>query len=302
MQRACPPRYTSRLTATREPRARRFDLSLVVGDRGAEPQVRGAVRGGAGHHVGLPQPRHRLAGVDAAHLTADHAGGQVGGARRDERDTVDPGEAVLEPGREVVGAGGDPVAADRGVQVERVGERPPVLEAVVAARRRGRPGAAAGRCRAEPDAEASAANVGITGMNRAHPPRCPRPGRCRAGRTTTCGSRRRGSRSRARPGSPSRRRSRARRRRTAAPSPAPAHREGVGHRPDRQLHAGAGVDPGDGDDPGRAVDGSDQTGHDLVDAWPSPGRRTAAPGARSRRRARRAAAATRGWSRSRARW
>ena len=124
-----------------------------------------------------------------------------GSARRDDGDPVDLGQPLLQRARLLGGASRDPVAADPLVERERLGQRPAVLEVVVAA------GGEAGTARPGRRTSGSARSAGSS----RGPTRC----RCRAARTATCGCRWRGSRSRGRAGRRRRRRSRARRRRRA---------------------------------------------------------------------------------------
>ena len=60
-----------------------------------------------------PQRGHRLAGPQAAHRAAHDAGRQRRRPWRVQRDVRQPGDAVLEPRRQLLGAVGDAVGADR---------------------------------------------------------------------------------------------------------------------------------------------------------------------------------------------
>ena len=200
-----------------------------------------------------------------------------------------------------------PRSAEPVVELERLGERPPVLEGVEAAGGHQRPGRDVRRA---PDPQPGDVRAAVEGRNRRREAlprgRCrPHDARCRAGRRATCGSRRRRRRRRVRPATRPRRRSRGRRRRRAGCARPP-------RRPRSRAATAAAISRSGSLTP------LDECTHVIARQRvrgfsarataprsrrrrPSPARRRGGCGGRSRRRAARGGGATRASRRSRAR-
>ena len=195
-----------------------------------------------------------------AQLEADEPGRQALVERRPQSHALGRSQAFLQPPREAAGALGDPLPPDPFVQVERLRQRPAVLERVEAARRQQRPRRRRpGRFAVHPRLVGPAVEARDRRLEPAPgAPAGPRRARCRAGRTATCGSRPRRSRSRARPATsastpkPCTPSTHSSTRSRSAPAPVRRAHD-VGDVADRQLHARRGVHPGHGDARGFAA-------------------------------------------------
>ena len=114
---------------------RRVHVGLVDVQRRAEPHVQHRVRRDRRADARHAQARDGLARVDAGDVEADEARRDLRRARRDEPDVDMRRQPVLQARRQAVDALGDRRAAERRLPVERLRQRPAVLEGVVAARR-----------------------------------------------------------------------------------------------------------------------------------------------------------------------
>ena len=86
--------------------------------------------------MAVAEAPHRLVGGQPSELAADEAGERSAGERGvTQADMLHLGKAVLQPGCEGVDTRPHARRADRALELERLGERPAVLEGVEASRR-----------------------------------------------------------------------------------------------------------------------------------------------------------------------